>query len=178
MPRLFACLLGIAAVAPLCAQRERLPAEDLAIVEQRWPTAKKTSTGLRYIITKEGTGECAAPGDLVSVCFRGCLLNGKVFDEMPRPGRSEPFTFRLGREQVIEGWDQGLQLLRLGGKMTLIVPYELGYGTRGNLPTIPGRATLVFEIELVKIEAAKPLPSQLPPVPDPRAKKKPSAGKK
>ena len=171
--RLLVCLLGLfPTVASLHAQREKLPPEDLTIVEKRWPNAKKTSTGLRYVIQEEGTGEPAAPGDMVSVNYRGLLLNGTVFDQAPKPEKPEPFTFRLGREQVIEGWDQGIQLMRGGTKMTLIIPYELGYGTRGNLPEIPGRATLVFEIEMVKIERYLPGQSDLPAVPDPKAKKK------
>ena len=62
--------------------------------------------------------------------------------------------------------------MRVGSKMTLIIPYELGYGTRGNLPDIPGCATLVFEVEMVKIERTAPTQSNLPPIPDPKAKKK------
>jgi FKBP-type peptidyl-prolyl cis-trans isomerase len=171
--RLLVCLLGLfSAVAALHAQREKLPPEDLTIVEQRWPNAKKTSTGLRYVIQEEGTGAPAAPGDLVSVHYRGLLLNGKVFDQSPKPDKPEPFTFRLGRGQVIEGWDQGIQLMRVGTKMTLIIPYELGYGTRGDLPEIPGRATLVFEVEMVKIERYVPAQSNLPAPLDPKTKKK------
>jgi len=171
--RLLVCLLGLlSAVASLQAQREKFPPEDLKIVETRWPNAKKTSTGLRYVIQEEGTGAPAAPGDLVSVNYRGLLLDGRVFDQAPKPEKPEPFPFRLGRGQVIEGWDQGIQLMRLGTKMTLIIPYELGYGTRGNLPEIPGRATLVFEVEMVKIERYVPIPSTLPATPDPKAKKK------
>jgi FKBP-type peptidyl-prolyl cis-trans isomerase len=170
---LFVCLLGLlATVAPLHAQREKFPTEDLAVVEKRWPNAKKTSTGLRYVIQEEGTGAPAAPGDLVSVNYRGLLLDGKVFDYAPKADKPEPFTFRLGRGQVIEGWDQGLQLMRLGTKITLIIPFELGYGTRGDLPEIPGRATLVFEVEMVKIERYVPIPSIMPAAPDPKAKKK------
>jgi FKBP-type peptidyl-prolyl cis-trans isomerase len=171
--RLLVCLLGLlSTVASLHAQREKLPPEDLAIVEKRWPDAKKTSTGLRYVIQEEGTGAPAAPGDMVSVNYRGLLLDGRVFDYAPKPEKPEPFAFRLGRGQVIEGWDQGIQLMRLGTKLTLIIPYELGYGTRGNLPDVPGRATLIFEVEMVKIERYVPMPSTMPAVPDPKAKKK------
>ena len=171
--RLYLCLLGlVSTVAGLHAQREKLPYEDLLTVEKRWPNAKKTSTGLRYVMEAEGTGEPAAPGDTVSVNYRGLLLDGRVFDQAPKPGHPDPFTFRLGRAQVIEGWDQGIQLMRVGSKMTLIIPFELGYGTRGNLPDIPGRATLVFEVEMVKIERYVPIPSIMPATPDPKAKKK------
>ena len=138
--------------APLAvqAQREKLPPEDLEIVEKTWPDAKKTSTGLRSVLIKEGSGELVKRGDLVSVLYKGQLLDGTVFDETK--DASKPFTFRVGRGMVIEGWEQGLQLMRPGEKRILIVPFELGYGTRGDPPKIPKRATLVFEVELVEIK--------------------------
>ena len=138
--------------APLAvqAQREKLPPEDLEIVEKTWPEAKKTSTGLRTQLLKEGSGELVKRGDLVSVLYKGQLLDGTVFDQTTDP--SKPFTFRVGRGMVIEGWEQGLQLMRPGEKRLLIVPFELGYGTRGDPPKIPKRATLVFEVELLEIK--------------------------
>lgn len=144
-------LFVLIALFPLIAhaQRERLPAEDLEIVEKTWPNAKKSSTSLRTVVLKEGTGETAKPGQFVDVLYTGKLLNGKVFDEAHDP--AHPFSFRLGRGFVIEGWDQGLQQMRKGEKAILIVPYELGYGSRGDPPKIPRRATLVFEIELLNI---------------------------
>jgi len=131
------------------AQRERLPAEDLAVVEQRWPEAKKTSTGLRYLVLQEGgkDGPIPQPGDRVKVLYKGMLLDGTVFDQAQDP--AQPFSPRVGREQLIAGWEQALQRMRKGDKWLLIVPYELGYGTRGQPPKIPRRATLVFEMELL-----------------------------
>jgi FKBP-type peptidyl-prolyl cis-trans isomerase len=131
------------------AQRERLPAEDLAVVEQRWPEARKTSTGLRYLVLKEGdkTSASPQPGDRVKVLYKGMLLDGTVFDQAQDP--AQPFSPRVGREQLIAGWEQALQRMRKGEKWLLIVPYELGYGTRGQPPKIPRRATLVFEMELL-----------------------------
>ena len=145
-------VLSVALTAPLAvqAQREKLPPEDLAIVEKTWPEAKKTSTGLRSVVLKEGAGEQIKVGDLVSVLYKGQLIDGKVFDETKDP--TKPFTFRVGRGQVIEGWEQGLQLMRPGEKRVLIVPFELGYGTRGDPPKIPRRATLVFEVEVVEVK--------------------------
>lgn len=153
-------------VDSLHAQRERLSPEDLAVVQQKWPNAKRTTSGLRYVITEPGTGEPARHGDQVTVLYKGMLIDGKVFNEATN--RDQPFTFRLGRGQVIEGWDQGLRFMREGAKMTLIVPYELGYGTRGNPPMVPRQATLIFEIEMLKIERAAPLSSHLPPPPKPQ----------
>jgi FKBP-type peptidyl-prolyl cis-trans isomerase len=132
------------------AQREKLPPEDLEIVEKTWPKAKRTSTGLRTLVLSEGSGESPVPGNVVSVTYTGKLLNGNTFDEALDPAK--PFTFRLGRGNVIEGWEEGLQLMKIGEKRLLIVPYELGYGTKGQLPKIPKRATLIFEVQLLKIE--------------------------
>jgi len=169
----FVCLpilaLWFALPGALHAQREKLPPEDLEVVEKQWPQAKKTSTGLRYVMLAEGEGETAKPGDFLSVLYRGAVLNGRIFDE--NFDREKPFTFRLGRGAVIEGWDQGMQLMKRGSKMLLIVPYELGYGTRGNPPKIGRRATLVFEVELIDVKHETPT-SALPPPPGPPEKKK------
>jgi len=136
------------AMAPRAhAQREKLPPDDLAEVEKTYPMAKKTNTGLRYVIVKEGEGEQPKPGDKVNVLYVGQLLNGKIFDEAKDP--AQPFTFRVRRDMVIEAWDQVLQLMKKGEKRVVIVPPELGYGTRGQPPKIGRNATLVFEIELL-----------------------------
>lgn len=131
------------------AQREKLPPEDLEVVEKTWPTAKRTSTSLRTVLLKEGSGPTAKPGEIVDVLYTGKLLNGTVFDQALDPAK--PFSFRLGRGQVIEGWEEALQLMKVGERRVVIVPYELGYGTRGQPPKIPRRATLVFEVELMAI---------------------------
>ena len=143
--------LGVAAVVAspaLQAQREKLPPADLEFVEKTWPSAKKTTTGIRYIIMREGQGaETPKPGDKVNVLYVGRLLDGKVFDQATEPDK--PFTFRVRRESVIEGWDQVLQLMKRGEKRLVIIPPELAYGTRGQPPKIGRNATLVFEIELL-----------------------------
>jgi FKBP-type peptidyl-prolyl cis-trans isomerase len=142
----FGLMLSAASPA-LHAQREKLPAEDLEFVEKTWPEAKKTNTGIRYIILREGEGAKPVPGDKVNVLYTGRLLNGKVFDQATDP--AAPFTFRIRRDMVIEGWDQVLQLMKRGEKRLVIIPPEMGYGTRGQPPKIGRNATLVFEIELV-----------------------------
>lgn len=140
--------LLLAAAAPsLQAQREKLSAEDLEFVEKTWPAARKTTTGLRYVILREGEGPSPKPGDKVNVLYVGRLLNGTVFDEAKDP--AQPFTFRVRRDMVIEGWDQVLQLMRKGEKRLVIIPAEMAYGTRGQPPKIGRNATLVFEIELL-----------------------------
>ena len=129
------------------AQREKLPPDDLEYVEKTWPDAKKTMTGIRYVIMKEGEGDMPKPGDKVNVLYVGRLLDGKVFDQAVDP--AQPFTFRVRREAVIEGWDQILQLMKRGEKRLVIIPPELAYGTRGQPPKIGRNQTLVFEMELL-----------------------------
>ena len=149
---LFLALLALGSAPLLHAQRERLPPEDLEIVEKRWPDAKKTSTGLRYIVVQPGDANGPTPqaGSRVKVLYKGMLLDGTVFDESQDPAK--PFNPRVGRDELIPGWDQALVRMHKGEKWLLIVPYELGYGTRGNPPKIPRRATLVFEMELLDFE--------------------------
>ncbi|HYC71545.1 MAG TPA: FKBP-type peptidyl-prolyl cis-trans isomerase [Opitutaceae bacterium] len=151
--RLFAwlfLLLALAGLAPLAhAQRERLPPEDREVVEKRWPEAKRTSTSLRYIVLKEGdsSGGTPQPGARAQVLYKGMLLDGTVFDQAQ--DSAQPFSPRIGRNELIEGWEQALARMHRGEKWLLIVPYELGYGSKGSPPKIPRRATLVFEMELV-----------------------------
>lgn len=143
-------VLGVSAsfASPaLLAQREKLPPDDLEYVEKTWPEAKKTQTGIRYLILRQGEGPMPVPGDKVNVLYVGRLLDGKVFDQAT--DAEKPFTFRVRRDMVIEGWDQVLQLMKRGEKRLVIIPPELGYGTRGQPPKIGRSATLVFEIELL-----------------------------
>jgi FKBP-type peptidyl-prolyl cis-trans isomerase len=146
-PLLWAVLLAVPLTVQ--AQREKLPYEDLLIVEKNWPEAVRTGTGLRTLVLKAGDGEQVKKGDLVSVLYEGRLIDGTVFDGTKDPDK--PFTFRVGRGQVIDGWEEGLQLMRVGEKRLLIVPFELGYGTRGDPPKIPRRATLIFEVEVIAV---------------------------
>jgi len=145
---LFLTLLALG-VTPVHAQREKLPPEDLEIVEKKWPDAKRTYTGLRYIVLKKPAQDGPSPseGMLATVLYKGMLLDGTVFDQSP--DADHPLKARIGRGELIEGWDEALQKLRKGEKWLLIVPPEMGYGSRGKPPLIPRRATLVFEMELV-----------------------------
>lgn len=144
---LLSCVAVLSLAPAAHAQREKLPPEDLEYVEKTWPEARKTTTGIRFIILREGEGDSPKPGDKVNVLYVGRLLNGKVFDQATEPDK--PFTFRVRREMVIEGWDQVLQLMKRGEKRLVIIPPELAYGTRGQPPKIGRNATLVFEIELM-----------------------------
>ena len=140
-------LLGLG-VTPLHAQREKLPPDDLDIVEKRWPKAKRTYTGLRYLVLKPGQqdGPSPVPGNMVSVVYKGTLLNGKVFDFNDE---EHPLKIRVGRGNLIQGWDEALQKMHREEKWLLIVPPEMAYGARGRPPDIPRDTTLVFEMELI-----------------------------
>lgn len=98
--------------------------------------------------TVVGTGEAVKNGDTVSVHYTGKLTDGTKFDSSL--DRNEPFSFVVGGGQVIKGWDEGLVGMQVGGKRTLTIPSDKGYGPRGSGP-IPPNATLVFDIELLKI---------------------------
>src|SRR4029078_10114296 len=111
-------------------------------------------SGLKYTDSKVGDGAAATAGHKVSVHYTGCRDNKgekvKKFDSSV--DRGEPFSFALGGGQVIQGWDQGVAGMKVGGKRRLIIPSDLGYGSRGAPPSIPPDATLVFTVELLAVK--------------------------
>lgn len=107
-------------------------------------------TAVKIEDEKVGTGREAKNGDTVSVNYRGTLTNGTEFDSSYK--RNQAFSFRLGTGEVIKGWDQGVAGMKVGGKRKLTIPPALGYGEAGSPPAIPGNSTLIFEVELVKIQ--------------------------
>lgn len=109
-----------------------------------------TESGLQYTDTKEGTGKIPEKGQIVIVHYTGTLPDGTKFDSSR--DRKEPFKFTLGAGQVIKGWDEGLSTMKIGGKRTLIVPPELGYGANSPGGVIPPNATLHFDVELIGVE--------------------------
>ena len=109
-----------------------------------------TPSGLQYKILTEGKGENPKPTDVVSVLYKGTLVDGSVFDQSEA---NNPATFPLN--QVIPGWTEGLQLMKPGAKFEFYIPYNLGYGERGYQPRIEPYSTLIFEVELLKIEKAE-----------------------
>src|SRR5262249_29361745 len=109
----------------------------------------KLASGLQYDDLKSGTGKMAEPGMNVSVHYTGWLLDGTKFDSSV--DRGQPFKFQLGGGQVIQGWDEGVKGMRIGGKRKLTIPPDLGYGPRGTGP-IPPNATLVFDVELLDVQ--------------------------
>lgn len=110
---------------------------------------KPTSTGLYYIETKKGKGKSPAVGSVVEIQYKGSLLNGFQFDSSYE--RNKPLSFKIGGGQVIPGFEEGIALMKEGGKAQLIIPSELGYKD-SELENIPPFSTLVFEIELVKVD--------------------------
>src|SRR6202790_4027485 len=140
LPRLFASAILVAlAAAPLAA----LAAGEVT-----------TSSGLRIIDVKVGTGPVPQAGQTVTVNYTGWLFvdgkKGKKFDSSL--DRGEPFSFTLGQGQVIKGWDEGLATMKVGGRRTLIIPPDLAYGARGAGGVIPPNATLKFDVELLSVE--------------------------
>jgi peptidylprolyl isomerase len=111
----------------------------------------ETATGLGYVEILEGTGAGPRAGDTVSVHYTGWLKSGQKFDSSR--DRGEPLEFKVGRGQVIKGWDEGVGSMKVGGKRKLIIPAHLGYGDRGAGGVIPPGATLIFEVELVGIKS-------------------------
>jgi peptidylprolyl isomerase len=110
-----------------------------------------TPSGLRIIDVKPGTGPVPQAGQTVTVNYTGWLFvdgkKGKKFDSSL--DRGQPFSFTLGQGQVIKGWDEGLATMHVGGKRTLIIPPDLGYGARGAGGVIPPDATLIFDVDLL-----------------------------
>ncbi|MEP7157182.1 MAG: FKBP-type peptidyl-prolyl cis-trans isomerase [Betaproteobacteria bacterium] len=112
-----------------------------------------TPSGLQYEDTVTGSGDTAKQGDFVSVHYTGWLYKdgvaGAKFDSSK--DRGQPFRFPLGGGQVIRGWDEGVAGMKIGGTRKLVIPPELGYGTRGAGGVIPPNATLLFEVELLGV---------------------------
>lgn len=106
-----------------------------------------TTSGLQFTDEVVGSGDVATPGQTVSVHYTGWLTNGSKFDSSK--DRGQPFQFKLGAGQVIRGWDEGVAGMKIGGKRKLVIPAELGYGSRGAAGAIPPDSTLIFEVELL-----------------------------
>jgi FKBP-type peptidyl-prolyl cis-trans isomerase FklB len=106
-----------------------------------------TPSGLQYKVLKKGTGATPTKADTVTVHYRGKLVNGQIFDESYG---GEPASFGVG--QVIPGWTEALQLMKVGDKFEVVIPAELGYGARGAGDVIPPNSTLIFEVELLEVK--------------------------
>lgn len=141
-------LRGAAAAAAAKVKARRDAA--LAQINEKYPNARQTASGVRYIIQKEGTGAKPQAGKTVRVAYKGMLLSGQVFDSSDIQGR--PLEFQAGTGRVIPGWDETVMDMRVGEKRLAVIPPELAYGDRdmGN-GAIPANSFLVFEMELVEI---------------------------
>lgn len=110
----------------------------------------KTDSGLRFQVLQEGSGNKAEKGKTVSVHYKGQLVDGTVFDSSYK--RNQPIDFPLGVGQVIPGWDEGIQLLKVGDKARFVIPSDLAYGSAGAGGVIPPDATLIFDVELMNVK--------------------------
>ncbi len=127
-----------------------LKAESEAKMEKLAAGFEKTESGLRYQFIQKGDGKQAENGKTVSVHYEGSLESGKVFDSSYP--RKKPIEFKLGIGQVIEGWDEGIALLKVGDKARFVIPSDLGYGPAGAGGAIPPNATLIFDVELMDVK--------------------------
>ena len=139
-------LAGALAASETPAKAAPAAATPAAAAKEKTVT---TASGLKYEDLTVGEGAEAKSGDRVSVHYTGWLENGTKFDSSVDRGRA--FDFPLGAGRVIKGWDQGVAGMKVGGKRKLTIPPALGYGERGAGGVIPPNATLVFEVELLKI---------------------------
>lgn len=144
-------IVALAAVVPAvgCSKAADEPTSDFKPASATpLPPAPKTLE-IRDVVV--GSGRQAKTGDTVRVQYTGTLTNGVKFDSSYDHG-GEPFKFTLGKGEVIKGWDEGVPGMKVGGKRTLRIPADLGYGERGSPPSIPPNAGLVFDVELIGVE--------------------------
>ncbi len=151
MSRLLAVALAAALAAATASADEKKPTPPSDSEKKSESKMTKTASGLQYEDTKVGTGASPQKGQTCVMHYTGWLwengAKGKKFDSSV--DRGTPFEFPLGQGRVIKGWDEGVATMKVGGKRTLIIPPDLGYGSRGAGGVIPANATLLFEVELL-----------------------------
>jgi peptidylprolyl isomerase len=140
--------LELLGVKDLAEENKRLAKEFKEEMTSAYPEAQQTESGLMYIIEKEGNGTFPAKGQTVSVHYTGTLTNGEKFDSSFDKGI--PLEFPVGTGRVIKGWDEGIPLASVGGKIRLIIPHWLAYGPNAR-PGIPANSHLIFTVELLEI---------------------------
>lgn len=143
-------ILALAATAVFAQSGTTKKAPDTSAPTKVTGAGTKTASGLQYWDIKAGTGKVAEKGHKVTVHYTGWLTSGKKFDSSVDAGR--PFEFSLGAGQVIQGWDEGVAGMKIGGKRQLRIPPQLGYGDRGAGGVIPPNATLIFDVELLGVQ--------------------------
>jgi FKBP-type peptidyl-prolyl cis-trans isomerase len=121
-------------------------AKQEALIKEKYPNAIRTTSGLMYIILKEGNGATPTSGALIEAHYTGWLLDGTKFDSSV--DRGKPLLFLVGRGEVIKGWDEAFISMKKGEKRMLIIPPGLAYGDKG-MGAIPPNETLIFEVELI-----------------------------
>jgi len=126
-------------------EQEKVAKEE-ALIKEKYPNAIRTSSGLMYLILKEGNGATPTSGALIEAHYTGRLLDGTKFDSSVDQGK--PFLFVVGKGDVIKGWDEAFLSMKKGEKRILIIPPGLAYGDKG-MGTIPPDETLIFEVELI-----------------------------
>ncbi len=131
----------VATVAPATAAPTKPPVKEKVVT---------TASGLKYVDLEVGSGAEAKTGKAIMVNYVGFLADGTKFDSSY--DRREPFPFKIGANQVIQGWEEGVVGMKVGGKRKLIIPPELAYGEPGAPPRIPPNATLTFEVELLAVQ--------------------------
>ncbi len=131
------------------SQPQPLQSTTIAIAVTKGAKTTTTRSGLKYTILKAGTGAKPKPGQEVFVHYTGTLTNGKKFDSSRDKG--QPFSFKVGAGQVIPGWDEALSTMKVGERRKLTIPPKLGYGAAGAGGVIPPNATLIFDVELLKL---------------------------
>jgi FKBP-type peptidyl-prolyl cis-trans isomerase len=132
----------------LDARSPQYSTDDALLIAKTYGNAHKHPSGLQYVVRFPGTGEISPTlGDEVICHYDARFLDGTPFDSSYR--RGAPFTFRIGVGAVIRGWEDAFLTMRKGEKRTLIIPYWLAYGEKGRPPSIPPKATLIFDVELI-----------------------------
>jgi peptidylprolyl isomerase len=149
-----ACSMTLSFALPARADEKTTPAAPVAAADKKESKMKATPSGLQYEDTVEGTGASPKTGQTCVMHYTGWLFEsktkGKKFDSSL--DRGQPFEFPIGQGRVIQGWDEGVATMKIGGKRTLVIPPSIGYGSRGAGGVIPPNATLLFEVELLGIK--------------------------
>ena len=152
MRHLWKCVVAAVGVAFVlaCASSASAPARGPGAIPPV-TGAPRARAGIRVVDIAEGTGTAYAARKCIYTHYTGWLEDGTRFDSSRDAQPSEPVVFLQGARRVMDGWEVGFEGMRVGGKRRLLIPYQLGYGAKGNPPVIPARANLVFDVELMAV---------------------------